>query len=117
MAASQTSVGWTCRFNYVFIHFFDGFIVNYRFASAFIPESKADVNAVGGLTHLSGLAQFDTPTREDRRESPSERGGSGVARQMFHAHRDQVGRGRLRKASLNHTNRAQAESLPASIID
>ena len=48
MAASQTSVGWTCRFNYVFIHFFDGFIVNYRFASAFIPESKADVNVVGG---------------------------------------------------------------------
>jgi hypothetical protein len=69
-------VGWTCRFTYVFIHFFDGFIVNYRFASAFIPESKADVNAVGGLTHLSDQAQFDTPTREDRRESPSERGGS-----------------------------------------
>jgi hypothetical protein len=98
MAASQTSVGWTCRFNYVFIHFFDGFIVNYRFASAFIPESRADVNVVGGSTHLSDPAQFDTPTREDRRESPSERAGSGLARQMLHAHRDQVERGRLRKA-------------------
>jgi hypothetical protein len=60
-------VGWTCCFNYVFIHFFDGFIVNYRFASAFIPESKSDVN-VGG----------------------SKRGGSGVARQMFPAHRYQA---------------------------
>jgi len=117
MAASQTSVGWTCRFNYVFIHFFDGFIVNYRFASAFIPESKADVNAVLGLTLLSDQAQFDTPTEKIAGNLRSERGGSGLARQMFHAHRDQVGRGRLRKAPLNYTNRAQAGSLPASIID
>jgi hypothetical protein len=58
MAASQ--MGRTCHFNYVFIHFFDDFIVNYRFASAFIPESKADVNVVGGSTHLSD--QADLPT-------------------------------------------------------
>jgi hypothetical protein len=82
MAVSQTSVAWTCCFNYVFIHFFDGFIVNYRFASAFIPESKADVNVGGGSTHLSDPPEFDTPTREDRREFPSKIDGSGLARQI-----------------------------------
>jgi hypothetical protein len=47
MAASQTSRGQTCVFNYVFIHFFNDFIVNYRFASAFIPESRADLDVAG----------------------------------------------------------------------
>jgi hypothetical protein len=57
MAPSQTSMGRGCRFNYVFIHFFDDFIVNYRLASAFIPESRAGLNVVGESTPLSDPAQ------------------------------------------------------------